>query len=289
MNTKIKNEVIYDIVNKTIFTELEKGNIPWKRPWTTRLPVNLVSKHEYRGFNWWVLMLTQEMKQYKSNIWASYKQIADKGGKVKKGEKATDIIYWKLLEVNTKYIDKKTGKNRIEKIPLLRYYRVFNLDQTIDIKIKKEEYKAEINTTGDEIINNYKKQIDIRYGGSEAFYQPREDYIQIPIRSDFKGDSEFYATHFHEMTHSTGHEKRLNRFKEDNDIDSLFGSQSYSKEELVAEMGSAYLCAKINILPTVVKNKTAYIQSWLKVLKNDKTLLISAAGKAQRAVNFILQ
>ena len=172
-----------------------------------------------------------------------------------------------------------------DKIPLLRYYYVFNLDHTTGIT-QKEEVKAPVlNDSAEELIKKYSKECEIKYGGSHAFYRPTDDFIQIPDRKQFTSDDEFYATNFHEMTHSTGHTKRLNRYGEK--YEAHFGDKSYSKEELIAEMGSAYLCAKTGMLPSVIENTGAYIQSWLRALENDKTLLVSAGGKAQKAVEFI--
>lgn len=279
------NDFIYDNVNKIILEQLEKGNIPWKMPWKTDFPVNLVSKREYEGFNWWVLMIEQMMKGYKSNVWATFNQISQANGRVIKDQHSTMVVFWKVLEYESKTRKDKKGKPAIDKIPLLRYYKVFNLDQTTGIEMKNVKVEAKLNQTAEDIIANYKKQIEMKAGGSRAFYSPKQDFIQIPHREAFHSDDEFYATNFHEMTHSTGHSTRLNRFTEE--YNAHFGSETYSKEELIAEMGSAYLCAKTGILPSVVENSGAYIQSWLKALKNDKTLLVSAGGKAGKAVNFI--
>lgn len=287
MFINMKNEFIYDSVNKQILSQLEQGNIPWRKPWKTDFPTNLISKNEYKGYNWWILMIEQMMKGYSSNVWATFKQVSEKGGKVKKGEKSTMVIFWKILEYQSKLLKDKKGNPKMEKLPLLRYYNVFNLDQTEGIKIKEEEYKIQLNDDAEQIIANYKKQIEMRSGGNRAFYSPKEDYLQIPNREKFISNDEFYATNFHEMTHSTGHKSRLNRFTET--YSAHFGSESYSKEELIAEMGSAYLCARTGMLPSVVENAGAYIQSWLKALKDDKTLLVSAGGKAQKAVEFITQ
>lgn len=281
------NDFIYDAVNKQILAQLEKGNIPWKMPWKTDFPINLVSKREYEGFNWWSLMLEQMLHGYKSNVWATFNQISQAEGKVKKDEKSTMVVFWKVLEYQSKTRKDKNGKPAIEKVPLLRYYRVFNLDQTEGITIKAEEYKVQKNESAEAIIEHYKKQLPIKYGGNRAYYVPKDDYIRIPNREQFHSEDEFYATNFHEMTHSTGHKTRLNRFGED--YSAHFGSETYSKEELIAEMGSAYLCARTGILPNTVQNTGAYINSWLKALQNDKTLLVSAGGKAQKAVQFILK
>lgn len=279
------NEFIYDSVNKLIIEQLEKGQIPWRMPWKSDFPMNLVSKREYEGFNWWLLMVAQLARGYKSNVWATFKQISQAGGYVKKGEKSTMVVFWRVLEFESKTRKDKKGKPAIDKVPLLRYYQVFNIDQTEGVNIKNSEFVRTDNLEADKIIEKYQEQIRISYGGNSAYYSPKEDYIQIPQRKQFVSDDYYYSTHFHEMTHSTGHESRLKRFSTESEP---FGSESYSKEELVAEMGSAYLCAKTGILTNVVENKTAYIQSWLSALKDDKTLLVAASGKAQKAVNFII-
>lgn len=282
----MKNDFIYDEVNKKIFEQLEKGEVPWRKPWKSDFPINLASKRHYEGFNVWILLYEQEKHDYKSNVWASFKQISSAGGSVKKGEKATMVIYWKILEFESATKRDKNGKPKIEKVPLLRYYYVFNLDQTKGIDYKTIVKEKEVNLSAEKIIKKYKKQVKFLEGGDRAFYSPTLDYIQLPLRKNFLSDNEYYATNFHEMTHSTSHATRLNR--DIAQVDFHFGDQLYSKEELVAEMGSAYLCAKTKILPAVITNTGAYIQSWLKALKNDKTLLVSASGKAQKAVNYIL-
>jgi len=286
----MNNTFIYDKVNETLFEELEKGNIPWKKPWKTGLPINFVSKREYGGWNWWMLLIIQESKGYQSNMWGSFKQIKDNGGTVKKGEKSTMVYFWKIYEVHNPLKSAEKGKMVFDKIPLLRYYNVFNLDQTEGIKLKDNERVQVDIPEADTLIETYsKKEARIQYGRPQAFYSPKEDYINLPHRETFTDDNEFYCTAFHEITHSTGHEKRLNRIGERDEYNHTFGSEDYSKEELIAELGASYLCAKTGILPNVVKNNAAYIRGWLKALKNDRTLLLSAAGKAQRATEFILK
>lgn len=280
-------DFIYENVNESIIKLLEQGTVPWRMPWSSEFPVNLVSKKEYNGYNWWILMLEQMFKHYDSNVWATFKQITDAGGTVKKGEKSTMVVFWKMMKFESK--DKVTrgknkGKKKIETIPLLRYYNVFNMDQTEGIELKKVAREESVNNDAETIIKKYKEFIEINYGGSRAYYNPSKDYIQIPDRERFHADEHFYATHFHEMVHSTGHDQRLNR-----GLSVQFASEDYSKEELVAEMGSAYLCAKTGILPKTIENTASYIDGWLKELRNDKTMLVSAGGKAQKAIDFILE
>lgn len=283
----MNNTFIFDTVNKKIFAELEKGQIPWRKPWKTMTPANLISKKDYQGFNWWILMNTQEEMEYKSNIWGTYIQISSKGGKVKKGEKSTMITYWTKIETNELVKNEKTGEMEKKVVPMLKYYYVFNLDQTEGFK-EEEKNTAVINLDAEKVITDYEKVVPMKYESSQAFYLPGADTITLPVKESFKSKEGFYATAFHEMTHSTGHDSRLKRFSKEN-YNHTFGSEDYSKEELIAEMGAAYLCAKTGVENAPIENTAAYIQSWLKALKNDKTLLVSAGGKAQKAVNYILK
>lgn len=282
----MKTDFIYETVNGIIIKQLEKGIIPWKKTWkSSQFPINLETKKNYNGFNFWLLLIMQSEKQYTSNVWATYRQIINAGGQVKKGEKSTMIVYWKVLEFLSKTKKDKHGKPKKEKIPLLRYYNVFNLDQTTGIELKGDYRVVEANTEADAIVGTYSKEVRIEYGHNEPYYSPKNDFIAMPDKGNFDSDNEFYATLFHEMIHSTGHHTRLKRFETDEVTP--FGSESYSKEELIAEMGSAYLSAHTNILPTVLENTGAYIKGWLGRLNDDKSLLISAAGKAQKAVEYI--
>jgi antirestriction protein ArdC len=287
---KPTKDFIYEQVNQAIIKQLEQGSVPWRMPWKTDFPVNLVTKKEYNGYNWWILMIDQMVKHYESNVWATFKQIAEAGGAVKKGEKSTMVVFWKIMEFQSK--DKVTkgknkGKNKVDSVPLLRYYNVFNIDQTVGIELKNVKREFTVNDTAQWIITNFKSQLNMQYGGNQAFYNQDEDYIMIPDRHKFTKDEDFYAVHFHEMIHATGHPKRLGRFKEGER--GFFGDEDYSKEELIAEMGSAYLCARSGILPKTIENSGAYIANWLKVLNDDKSLLVSAGGKAHKAAEFIMK
>jgi len=271
---------VYDIINQRITDLLEQGTVPWHKPWnaSTNYPMNLISKKEYRGINIFILASSP----YSSPYWMTFKQVQDKGGHVTKGEKSMPVIFWKWLD--RKEDDPVTGK-----IPMLRYYNVFNLEQVEGVSAPVPEETANDHQPlplPEEIFKNMPQRPELKFGGNRAYYSPSLDYIQLPHLSTFDTSEEYYSTLFHEITHATGHQSRLAR----KSIlePSYFGSHEYSKEELVAEMGAAFLSGYCGTENVTIENSAAYIQGWLKALKNDKTLLIHASAQAQKAADFIL-
>ena len=288
---------IYEEVTNRIIQQLTQGIIPWRKPWRMsgvsikgetdlrKLAFNRVTKTAYSALN--------QMLLSRAGEYASFKQWQDLGGKVKKGAKAEIVVFWKWLESTTK--DTTTDEEKLVKIPYLRYYQVFHIDDVDGVEpLKFEEVKAPDETTfepeaqAEELINAYseREEIEIRFGGNSAFYAPRLDYIQLPERFQFgKKAGEFYSTAFHEIVHSTGHEERLDRLNNC----SGFGSDSYSKEELVAEIGAAGLLNLLNIeTESTFTNSVAYIQSWIKALRNDTKMIVQASSKAEKAVRYII-
>ena len=276
---------VYQIITDRITAMLEAGVVPWKRGWRTGLPQN-VHGHKYRGINVWMLL----SQGYGSPFWLTYNQARKLGGNVKSGETGMPVVYWNFRDVVTAEKDAETGEAIVKRVPFLRYYTVFNLEQTKDIGLG---YKPE-NTLSSEatvvsaqaIIENMVDKPVIHHMGGQAFYRPATDEIYLPPKTMFTGIEDYYSTTFHEVTHWTGHETRLNR----PGITDLagFGSHNYSQEELVAEMGAAFLCAEARISEGVIENQTAYIQGWLKKLKNDKKLVVVAAAQAQKAADYVL-
>jgi antirestriction protein ArdC len=270
---------IYDQITERIIAMLEKGTIPWRKPWTaqTGLPRNLVSGKAYRGINVFLL----HAMCYESPFWLTFRQAQELGGNVRKGEKACPVVFWKQLEVEDK------ESHEVEKIPMLRFYYVFNVAQVDGLKDipANNEATATASTKPVAILENMPKRPAIKYGMRKAFYSPAEDSIGMPNRECFDSDASFFATAYHEAIHSTGHASRLNRptVTEANG----FGSEEYSKEELIAEMGSAFLCGEAGIESTQ-ENSAAYLQNWLEQLENDKKLIVQAAAQAQKAADFIL-
>jgi len=269
---------IYEMVNTQIIDLLEAGTVPWHKPWSGGdSPKNLISKKPYRGLN--IMLLGS--RPFASPYWLTFNQAKKIKGAVNKGEKSTVVIFWKFLEV----IDDKTGKPKT--IPMLRYYRVFNVEQcTIpEGKIPESvivENEIESIDMCEEIVNAYDGP-EIEYKAQQAFYSPTPDIINMPRKETFESSEEFYSVLFHEMVHSTGHVSRLDRIKDH----AAFRSAEYSKEELVAEYGAAYLCAITGIENSTIDNSASYIQNWLTALKNDKRLLVTACGAAQRAIDYI--
>ncbi|WP_243375516.1 zincin-like metallopeptidase domain-containing protein [Geotalea sp. SG265] len=275
---------VYEVINNRIMELLEQGTVPWRKPWNaeSNMPKNLINKKHYRGINVFLLACMP----YSSSYWMTFKQVQDKGGHVKKGEKSTPVIFWKWLDRN----DAEDNDATTGKIPLLRYYSVFNLEQCEGITAPKPlETVNEFGSIGkaEEIIANMPLLPEIKYGGNRAYYSPALDYVQLPSQNSFDSAEEYYSTAFHELTHATGHAKRVGR----KSIlePSYFGSHEYSKEELVAEMGAAFLCGYCGIEQKTIKNSAAYIQGWLKELKNDRTLLIHAAAQAQKSADYIIR
>jgi len=277
---------VEEIITERIVGLLERGTIPWQRPWSGgECPMNVVTKRRYRGVNSFVLACSD----YSSPYWATYKQINALGGNVKKGEKGHPVVFWKWF---IKKERDENGEEKEKKIPMLRYYTVFNVEQTINIDKKKipalpemhnEEEKIDI---CENIVKAMPKRPAIESKEQKAYYSPLADTVNMPKFESFVGAKEYYATLFHELTHSTGHEKRLNRKGVMGVV--MFGSEDYSKEELIAEMGAAFLCGHCQIENKTIENNAAYIKSWLGVLKEDKKMVITAAAQAQKAFDFIV-
>ena len=277
---------VYEIVNKRITELLEAGCCPWLKPWnaSTNMPRNLISKREYAGINVWLL----NAMNYSSPYFASYRQITEKGGHVRKGEKANVVVFWKLMD-NRQSDDPEAVPNAAGKVPLLRYYNVFNVQaQTEGIEVPVLEETVNQFTpieAAERIIQNMPDKPLIQHMGNRAYYSVGSDTITLPPQHTFNSPEEYASTLNHEAIHSTMAEHRLNR-KASIQVHK-FGDEAYSREELVAEMGAAFLCAHAGIENTV-QNSASYIQGWLKALKDDRKLLVIASAQAQKAANWIL-
>lgn len=270
---------VYEIVTEKIIAELDKGVIPWRRPWgDVAAAKNLVTKKEYRGINAFLLPVLSQGQEF----FATFKQIEEMGGHIKKGSKGMPVVFFKWMEVT------KDGKE--EEIPVLRYYTVFTPDQWEGVKAPKSTNARPFNPIekAEAILAGMPSRPTLTYdGGERAYYKPSEDTVHLPVKELFRSDEGYYETAFHELGHSTGHKSRLNRHKEEETAFD-FGSASYAKEELVAEMTASFLCSNAGIDMHAVENQAAYIGSWLKALKNDKRMVVMAAAQAQKAADFIL-
>lgn len=275
---------IYATITDRIIAQLEAGTIPWQKPWiasgNSAMAVNFITGKPYSLLN--------QMLLGRPGEYLSYKQCSERGGQVRKGEKASMVVFWKPLEVTE---PDKDGKLVKKVIPLLKYYNVFHVDQCDGIKPRKQTElpdTAEIIPDAESIVENYCTRCGVRRifePGDRAFYRPSTDTVTLPEMKQFRTTVGFYETLFHELTHSTGHASRLNRLEKM----SGFGSDPYAKEELVAEIGAASILSILHMeTEASFQNNTAYIESWLKALKNDKRLIVSAAGKAEKAIDLIM-
>lgn len=280
---------VYQIIADEISKKLEGGVIPWRKPWQTYGPPrNLISGKPYRGINSFLLSCSP----HASPFWLTFKQASDLEGHVRKGEKSSIAVFF--TDWTKEDQDATTGETVEIRIPVLRYYRVFNAEQCQGINHKRlaelQDAAASNNFNpieqAEAIISAMPNRPAITESGTRAFYRPATDTVNLPPRSLFASPEEFYSTFFHELGHSTGHLSRLNR-KAVMQI-AFFGSDDYGQEELVAEMAAAFLCGETHISPPVIDNQAAYIQSWLRAIKRDSKMLVFAAAQAQRAADFIL-
>jgi antirestriction protein ArdC len=274
---------VYEIVTEKILHELESGNIPWEMPWQIEAPRSLVSGKPYRGIN----TLLLGMAGFSSPYWLTYKQAADRGGNVRKGEHGTLIVFWKWNSNPTSKADAETDgevtADRHGRAPLLRYYTVFNVEQCEKIDAPAGRPAVPSIDAAEAIVKGYENPPAIE-SGNLACYSTTSDVVTMPARNTFEKSEEFYSVLFHELTHSTRHTSRLNR---GDGKPNAFGGEEYSKEELVAEMGAAMLCGVAGITSTV-RRSAGYIQNWIQVLKNDTRMVVLAAAQAQKAADWIL-
>ncbi len=268
---------VYEIITNQILAELEKGEVPWRKPWHSLPPANLITKKPYRGINVFLLGFAG----YGSQFWLTFNQAKQLGGNIRKGQHGTKIIFWKCKTRETESAD---GEIEERKSAFLRYYTVFNLEQTEGLSALLTLPPAFPIESAEEIVKAMPNPPAFEKD-SRAAYIPSRDTVTMPSRTAFQSQAEFYSTLFHELTHSTGHAKRLGR----EGIDKIqpFGSEDYSKEELVAEMGSAMLCGVAGIEQATIGNSAAYLRGWINRLKADSRLVIAAARAAQEAADYI--
>lgn len=291
---------VHQIITDRIIEAIEaNGTLPWQKGWSgvDDAPVNHAGK-AYRGINLFVLAFAKASGGYTSNFWLTPNQVRKMGGTIIKGEHVQYITFWKVGEA--KDVTGEDGVTRKKRSFLLRYYKVVNLNQTEGVKLtKKMKAESEPKPKGkpinvideaEAILATYLTQDEApsfaEDGGNRAYYLPTKDAIHIPTRQAHHSDEEFYSTAFHEVGHSTGHSTRCKR--EGIVQFDHFGSGQYAKEELVAEMTSVMLCSQAGIVDRTIDNSAAYLNNWTKAIKDDPTMLIGAAGQAQKAADFVL-
>jgi antirestriction protein ArdC len=273
---------VYEIVTAKIIEQLENGVAPWKKPWRCEPPCNLVSGKEYRGINPFLLA----SQGYGSRYWLTFNQASKLGGFVKKGAKSSLVTFWNIGE--EKLIRKADGTDHKSKPILLRYYNVFNIEQTEGIADTLGLGNAAPRVPSIEqceAIVNGMPNAPAMSQSDKAWYRPSTDCVGMPSQSLFGSAEEYYSTLFHELTHSTGHQSRVGRDGIQH-VES-FGSESYSREELIAELGAAMLCGVTGISPATIQNSASYLQCWISRLRGDSKLLVSAASAAQKAADYI--
>ena len=311
--TNKKSEVknVYQIVTDRIIEQMNKGIIPWHKPWVfsdhaddidlTTVAINYVTRKPYS-------MLNQMLLGFRKGEWMSFKQLSERGGTIKKGAESGIVVFWTQMN----YVEKpkegeqptdedgtgEESQGKVCTIPVLKYYHVYHLDdiEGIETKYGTDEEKPKVQTVDpieaaedlmwQYVLREEKLTFVCDKPSNKAYYQPSFDKVVVPQMSQFKEVEEFYSTVFHEFTHSTMPTYRCNRKKENENA--YFGSEDYSREELVAEMGSAMLChiAGLNC-EKAFKNSVAYLQSWLKALKNDPKMIVWASSRAEKAARYI--
>jgi antirestriction protein ArdC len=274
---------VYEIITDRIIKQLESGVAPWRKPWSAKLPVNLMSQKPYRGLN----VLTLASQGYPSRFWLTFNQANKLGGKIRKGEKSSPVIYWNIGK--EREYTTRDGQTRTSKPFLLRYSNVFNLSQTEGINLTASALQ-EARTNNpiedcEQIVVGMPNRPAFEQS-DKAWYAPGRDVVGMPSIGLFRSSEEYYSTFFHELTHSTGHASRIGR----DGFESVqsFGSESYSREELVAEMGAAMLCGVTGIENRTIENSAAYLRTWIERLKSDSRLIVTAASAAQKAADYIL-
>jgi antirestriction protein ArdC len=286
---------LYEVVTEKILNDIEQsGKLSWVKPWKCNnggcYPMNGKSKKPYNGINFFLL----QMYGFNSPYWLTYKQVTEMGGNVRKGEKGAMVVFWKINEYTK--VNEATNEETINKVPILRYYNVFNLEQcegiTIGANTEKVEYSEHEKIDLCEgivngYINRYESLNTAIIESDRAFYRPSQDYVQMPLLNQFASAEAFYSVYFHELGHSTGHKSRLNR-KEVVET-ANFGSCDYGTEELVAELTSAFICAELGVSnETQERNSIAYLKNWKNAIKADKKLFIMASQRASKAAKLIL-
>ena len=285
---------IYREVTDRIIQALEQGTAPWVRPWSVEsdpFPINAATRRRYRGINTLLLHLTALQCGYARNRWLTYRQALSLGAHVRCGEHGVGIVFFRVIEVSPEdQHSRVTGSqdaSREDDTPrsarLLRIFTVFNVAQIEDLPARLTEPEAVIgwDTVGEAEAIIQSSGADIRYGGNAAYYSPGPDRIQLPPRAAFKQAEDFYATALHELIHHTAHPTRLARPLNPK------GHPAYAMEELIAELGSAFLCAHCRLDGEL--HHPEYLSHWLEALRVDKRAIFTASVQAQKAADFLLK
>jgi antirestriction protein ArdC len=289
---------VYEIVTQRIIEKLEQGVIPWRKPWRSPgRPANAISRRPYTGVNFFLLASSR----FALPFWLTWNQAKELGGSIREGERSEIVVFWKAY-----YRDDRAGTETEEHDPddaaspessgakrrcVLRFYRIWNVEQvelpeTVRARFQVETRAIDPIAEAERIIAEMPNSPAVEYRGSLAFYRPSTDTVVLPPRETFVSPEGFYQSIYHELLHSSGHRKRLARPGITESIH--FGSERYSREELISELGAAFLCAAAGIDNATLDDQAAYLKGWLDALKADKRAIVQAAAQAQQAADYIL-
>ena len=280
----------YDLVTARVIAALDKGTVPWRRPWQdlSGAPANAVTRRAYRGVN--VVLLG--LAPYADHRWLTFRQAHALGARPRQGEASTEVVFWKLVDLSKRKEEGKEGDTKDEprRFPLLRTYRVYNAEQIEGLRLPPVEAEIEARRhervpRAESVIRLMPDPPTLREGQRSAWYAPSEDLVGLPSLGAFLSADAFYATALHELAHSTGHPRRLDRPGVRGTV--RFGSADYGMEELVAELASAFVCAAIGLDNSLLDNSASYVEGWLSALRNDRKAIVVAAARAQRAAEWI--
>lgn len=278
---------VYEKVTEQIVALLDRGVVPWKMPYLAGAftPMNLVSKKAYRGLNVIMLAATATAMGYSSNYWVTFNQSKKLGGRVRKGERGTVIVFWKFIEV-----DDQDNPGERKTIPFIRYSYVFNIDQTegLEDKVPVEEGRGADHdpvAEAEAIVAGMPNPPRFATSGA-AYYERLTDTVGVPPMESFPKLPRYYSTQFHEIGHATGHPSRLARHEPNAPV--RFGSKDYSREELVAELTATFLMAECGLEQEVIDQSASYIENWKKVLTGDDHAIVWAASRAQKAADYVM-
>jgi antirestriction protein ArdC len=282
---------LYDEITDKIIAELEAGRVPWVQPWgtaavkaTLAMPKNAATSRQYGGINILILWGSVIEHEFAGQSWLTFRQALTLGGHVRKGERGTSVVYAdRFVPAEEKRRARETGEEA-PAVPFLKRFTVFNTDQC-------DGLPADIATTAppplpgmiEPTVETLIKAtgVDFRIGGNRAFYAPTEDYVQVPPPAAYFEPINWHRTALHELSHASGHKLRLNR-----DLSGSYGTKKYAFEELIAELGAAFSCASLGIVPTV--RHSDYIGAWLEVLREDNRAIVRAASQATKAADYLL-
>jgi len=278
----------YSALVLDILDELERGEMPWRRPWAVEKPSNLFTRRNYSGINALALMLAAQRRGYRSSVWTTAIQARERGGYVLPDE-LDRPVHIAMMYMRSFVTTSKSGQRVTVRKLAGRSYPVYNLEQTRGLgRLVRPGRNLELwNLQCDRLVREWKDAPRVVAHPDRAFYRCREDVIAIPDRDCFESDSHYYATLFHELIHATGHPARLNR-ESFRPPGADFGSEVYAFEELVAELGAAFLCSETGIGNATMQDNAAYIGAWLKTLRRDKRKLFLASFLAERACDLVM-